>query len=89
MRGGDGQANSYLRALHVQRFVEARRAANRRFGEGADALWSTFRGDVEVISAPRMDVSIAHRRVLAPRTNTTPSPSRFQTAWTVAIAATS
>lgn len=46
MHGVDGQGPYYRAALEVLRFVESRRATGRRFGTEANALWSSFKGDL-------------------------------------------
>lgn len=54
MRGAEGQGAYYRAALQALRFVESRRATGRRFGAEADALWSSFRGDLG--TSARIDV---------------------------------
>ncbi|MCE9575766.1 MAG: hypothetical protein K8W52_21630 [Deltaproteobacteria bacterium] len=45
MRVAEGQSRYYEAALWSLRFIEARRATDRRFGAEADAKWAAFRGD--------------------------------------------
>ncbi len=46
MHGVEGQRAYYRAALETLRFVESRRNTRRRFGAEADALWSSFKGDL-------------------------------------------
>lgn len=45
MRSVEGHSRYYEAALGALRFIEGRRATNRRFGAEADARWAAFRGD--------------------------------------------
>ena len=45
----DGTGHYVDGALRLLQYVEARRPTGRRFGADADARWSSFRGDLEIV----------------------------------------